>query len=86
MCPKSLRETHPDVCRKYPRFVEQYIHGQVEDPVTKSQFIRGWQSALLEALKILPSLHKIIFCVDKKGNAEKSWFVKYYWKVSDPIP
>ena len=61
--------------------MEQYLYDQVPELEIESHPLRGWQTTLVEVLKVPPSPREIIFVVDKKGNAIKSWFAKYYQQV-----
>ena len=78
---KSLRELYPEVCAKCPRYVEQYLRDQQEEPEIESHPLREWQQELVEILKTPPDPRHVIFVVDQKGNAGKSWFAKYYNQV-----
>lgn len=52
----------------------------VEPPV-ESHPLREWQQKLVEMLKLPPNPRHVIFVVDEKGNAGKTWFARYYEAV-----
>ena len=67
MDPKALRESHPDVCAKYTRFVEQDIRDQVEDHLIELDPLRGWQAGLVEAPKVPPSPREFFSVLIRKA-------------------
>lgn len=75
---KELRQQHPDVCAKYPRFFEAYILDNVPQPSVTPHALHPWQAALNECLRLPPGDREILFVVDKKGNHGKTWFSRYY--------
>lgn len=79
--PKRLREEFPDVCAKYPRFVNEYIRDQLPEPEIPMHALNEWQERLNEKLIHEPDDRKVIFVVDQTGNKGKSWFAKYYCKL-----
>ena len=69
-------EEYSDVMAKYPRFAREYMDKHKElAPVTNHE-LRPWQTGLAEKLKQQPGDREIIFVVDTKGNAGKTWFAK----------
>lgn len=74
----DLREEHSDVFAKYPRFCREYIQASIPEPELPSYALYPWQAALSETLKGEPDDRKVIFIVDPKGNAGKTWFAKYF--------
>jgi len=75
---KRLREDFPEICAKYPRFVDSYIRDQLEVPKVPDHPFRPWQQALLDRLSCAPDTRTINFVVDYIGNEGKSWFAKKY--------
>jgi len=83
---KRLRLDYPDVCAKYPRFVNEFIRDCIPDPDIESHPLNDWQAALNDTLKKPANDRDIIFVVDRKGKRGKSWFAKYYVSLhSDAI-
>lgn len=75
--PKKLREEHPNVWARYPRFAESYIRDHLPSPVVEEHPLRDWQGNVLALLEEQPSDREILFLVDLQGNAGKSWFARY---------
>ena len=75
---KKLRAEHPLVCARYPNFVTQLIIDELPIPIVEHHSLRPWQIELNEILKRPPDDREIIFVIDKKGNAGKSWYVKQH--------
>lgn len=80
---KRLREEFPDVCAKYPRFVNEYIRDQIPDPDIPMHALNEWQQELNQKLLHEPDDREVIFVVDHQGNKGKSWFAKYYCQLHD---
>lgn len=78
---KRLREDHPAVCAKYPRFVEDYIQDNMPELPLPMYPLKGWQSALIDVLITEPDDRTVVFIVDRKGGAGKTWFAKYYCRL-----
>lgn len=78
---KRLREEHPDVVAKYPRFVADYIQDCSPMPVVEAHPLRDWQADLNTSLLRPPSDREIVFVVDERGNQGKTWFAKYYMQL-----
>lgn len=79
---KDLRKLHPEVCAKYPRYVEQFVQDNTKSPQPRKLHpLKEWQQELYATLTKAPNDREIIFVVDKKGNGGKSWFVQYFkWR------
>lgn len=75
---KSLREEHPDVCAKYPRFVREIISDHTPLPDVEKHSLRTWQKELEKLLDNPPGDRDVIFVVDETGNQGKTWFAKHY--------
>lgn len=80
---KRLREEHPEVCAKYPRFVQDYVRDNIPLPSIPSHQLNEWQADLNQKLLHEPDDRKVTFVVDKEGNNGKSWFAKYYCGLHD---
>lgn len=74
---KDLRASHPNVCARYPRFVEQYLRDTSTPPVIREPVLRDWQADLEGVLSGSPDDRSIFFIVDYQGNAGKSWYCRY---------
>lgn len=75
---KSIRELHPDVCARYPRFVTDYLIDHTPIPTVEDHPMKDWQVELCDYLDNPPDDRTIMFVVDYQGNAGKSWFAKAY--------
>lgn len=75
---KRLRAEHPEICSKYPRFVNDYVSDQIPTPAIEPHPLRDWQADLNARLNRPPNRREIIFVVDYEGNKGKSWFASYY--------
>lgn len=80
---KRLREDFPEVCAKYPRFVDSYIRDQIQVPKEPDHPFRPWQQELAERLNQPADNRTVNFIVDHLGNQGKSWFAKK-WLESHP--
>ena len=80
---KRLREDFKEVVAKYPRYVNEYIRDQIEDPPVPSHPLRNWQADLNDLLKKPANDRDVVFVVDKVGNQGKSWFAKYYCSLHE---
>lgn len=77
---KRLRDEHPDVCAKYPRFVRELIGDHKPLPEIEDHELHIWQRDLERTLSAPPNDREIIFVVDELGNQGKTWFAKHYCK------
>ena len=75
---KRLREEHPEICAKYPRFVIDYVRDQLPIPEVVRHPLNVWQQELYVKLTQPPNDREIIFVIDPDGNKGKTWFSKYY--------
>lgn len=75
---KQIRETHPEVYAKYPRFCMEYVRDNYPDVVIPEHPLRPWQQYLYNLLEEPPDRRTIIFVVDEIGNSGKSWFADWY--------
>lgn len=75
---RVLRDEHSDVVAKYPRFCLDYVRDH--RPLREVPFhpLRPWQADLYAQLEKPADPRQIIFLVDLKGNAGKSWFCDYF--------
>lgn len=80
---KRLRLEHSEVCAKYPRYVNEFIRDQIEDPPIVTHPLRDWQADLNEYLKRPANDREVVFVVDSEGNQGKSWFAKYYCSLHE---
>lgn len=80
---KRLREEHSLVCAKYPRFVEDYLRDHRPEPELPNHPLQGWQEDLNQTLNLEPDDRSVMFIVDVKGGAGKTWFAKYYSRLHD---
>lgn len=74
----QLREDHPLVFAKYPRFVTDYISHHKPKAVPESYPLYEWQETLSRDLLLPPSDRPIVFVVDLVGNSGKSWFADWF--------
>lgn len=80
---KRLREDFPEVCAKYPRFVDSYIRDQIQVPKEPDHPYRPWQQELAERLNQPADNRTVNFIVDRVGDQGKSWFAKK-WLETHP--
>lgn len=80
---KRLREEYPEVCAKYPRYVQDYVQDNIPKQLVKCFPLHDWQSELNKRLLRAPDDRKIIFVIDSIGNKGKTWFAKYYCQLHD---
>jgi hypothetical protein len=80
---KKLRADFSDVCAKYPKFVQDFVHDYSSKKIVVCHPLKPWQSALYDSLKQAPDDRSIFFIVDNVGNAGKSWFAHYYSFLND---
>lgn len=81
--PKLLRENHPEVMAMYPRFAEDYVQDHEEAPLLKTHPLKEWQQELNQVLNREPDDRSIMFVVDPRGGAGKTWFAKYYCSLHE---
>jgi len=74
----QLREDHPEVVAKYPRFVFDYLRQHRPRQPVEEHPLRQWQEILQNDLSQPPTSRTIIFVIDYDGNAGKSWFADWY--------
>lgn len=77
---KRLRDEHPDVCAKYPRFVREIVQDHQPLPEVEEHVLHTWQKDLESTLSENPNNRDVIFVVDDIGNSGKTWFAKHYCK------
>jgi len=80
---KRLREEHPEVCAKYPRFVDEYLQDNEPPLKIAAHPLKQWQQELNQSLNREPDDRTITFMVDYTGGAGKTWFAKYYCSMHD---
>jgi len=80
---KRLREDHPEVVAKYPRFCNDYIRDSLPAPSLTNYPLFLWQQKLNDILLHEPNDREVIFIVDKTGNRGKSWFAQYYCSLHE---
>lgn len=71
-------ENHSSVYASNKHFIVDYIRQNRPKKKLKHCVLRKWQADLWNILKVEPDDRKILFYVDYKGNAGKSWFARYY--------
>jgi len=82
---KELRETHANVCAKYPRFVLAYVRDHKPLPALPSYPLHDWQSRLVVKLSTQPDPRTITFVVDQEGCKGKSYFCSYLERERDDV-
>lgn len=82
---KQLREEHPMVCAKYPRFVREYLDDHAPRVATPDIALTDWQQQLIEMIKQPPPDRKIVFVVDVEGGRGKTTFCKYIMSLFDNV-
>lgn len=75
---KEIREAHPDVYSKYPRFCLEYVRDNFPKVIIPDHPLRQWQQELNDILETEPDRRTIIFVVDLQGNSGKSWFADWF--------
>jgi len=74
----QLREDHPEVVAKQPRFVFDHLRQHRPKQPVAEHPLRDWQVQLQETLSQPPESRTIIFVIDFDGNAGKSWFADWF--------
>jgi len=84
---EDVMDNHPQMAARYPKYVERWLRriNEKKPIVEKHTTLREWQSTLLEDLKGSVDKRKIIFIVDIKGAAGKSWFCDYVSDVMESV-
>ena len=77
----DLREEHPSVFARHPRYVREYVQDHTPSPPIPGHTLNDWQSKLNQLLIAVPDDRTIIFIVDPKGNQGKTWFAKHYTRL-----
>jgi len=75
---QQLRETHPEVWSRFPRFCLEYIGDHTPIPDIPDHEMHQWQKDLLKKLLGPTNDREVIFVVDKDGNKGKTWFAKKF--------
>lgn len=73
----QLRETHPNVMARYPRFALSVIRDLRPKIPVQNHDLHDWQRSLLEYTSREPDPRKIVFCIDPKGNSGKTYICDY---------
>lgn len=76
--PRDLRKHHSSAYSRHKRFVSEYILDNKPNIPLKAFPLRPWMEELNGILINEPDDREIIFVVDPKGNAGKSWFVEHF--------
>jgi len=76
---EDLRQEFSSLYSRAHKFMKEYRddHKPIEE-LKVLHPLRSWQANLNTDLNREPEDRKIIFIVDKEGNAGKSWFAQYY--------
>lgn len=77
---KEIRELHSEVYSKHRRFVYEYLADHAPDKALADHDKTPWQLELDDILDEEPEDRKVIFVVDYRGNAGKSWYAHHYTK------
>lgn len=70
---KILRETHPNVMARYPRYASAVLRDHEPKTAPPLLSLRPWQQFVLEYLSADVNPREIGFAVDTKGNSGKSY-------------
>lgn len=81
----SIREIHSEVYAKYPRFCVEYVQDHLPQKEVEVLPLRPWQMSLTLKLGQDPDDRKVVFIVDREGNAGKTWFAHYYRQQNDRV-
>ena len=73
----TLREMHPTVLARYPRFALSVIRDLRAPLPVVAHDLREWQSQVVEYVSDPPSPREIFFIVDSNGNAGKTYLSDY---------
>lgn len=73
----TLRETHPTVLARYPRFCLSVIRDLKPKISVPTYEMRDWQSHVVDFCSGDPDPRRILFVVDKKGNSGKTYLCDY---------
>lgn len=82
---KVLRETHPEVMARYPRYAIELINDNAPGKELEPHPWRPWQAELNEYLNRPPDDRTITFVVDTVGNSGKTWFAHFYAQTHERV-
>lgn len=80
-----LRETHPSVMARFPRFAISVIRDLRPKVDVPTHSLRSWQTQLVALLSQEPDPRKIHFLVDKKGNAGKTYVCDFLESTKEKV-
>ena len=77
---RELYEDFPEVCAKYPRFIEKVRRIGREDRIKTEGYVArpGWQAELEQKLLGEPHPREVLWYTDKVGNSGKSLFANRF--------
>jgi len=79
---EEIRDNHYGSWVRYKRSFEEHINSLKPIPTVPTYPLITWQEKLNEILEGPPNDREVIFVVDVKGNAGKSWFAKHYAQLN----
>ena len=82
---RDAYDSFPNVCAQYPNFVRNVIQFNKPLVSVEQHELRPWQVHLNQRLNRPTNSRQIIFVVDTRGNAGKSWFAKHYRSLHDNV-
>lgn len=77
----TLFEDYSGCVARYRSFCSEYWRNHQDALPVMDHPLRDWQSELFSKLQLPSNDREIIFIVDYKGNAGKSWFANYYFSL-----
>lgn len=80
-----LRETHPVIMARYPRFANQIIRDLSPRVAVPTLPLRGWQLDVLAYVDGPISPRQILFVVDYHGNGGKTYFADFLESTREKV-
>ena len=75
---EQVREQNPELAARHDEYWRDQIVTWKPKPTPKVHAYRPWQAMLCEKLEEPFNDRKVIFVVDRKGDAGKTWFMEQY--------
>lgn len=73
----TLREKHPTIMARYPGFAAAVVRDLYPKPPGPTGSLRPWQQHLVDLCAADPDPRKILFVVNPRGNAGKTYAARY---------
>lgn len=82
---RSLIQEHPSVFARARGFVDEYLSATAPRPKTPDIVLKGWQTEIIQAVKVDPDPRRITVVVDPTGCGGKTTFARYIASLFDNV-